>query len=61
VLDATLVRGVLVPALMRLMGSLNWWAPGPLRRVHARFGLCASESASGSGIGAEVSAPTFSS
>lgn len=34
-LDATLVRGVLVPALMRLAGGLNWWAPRPLRReVH---------------------------
>ncbi len=31
-LDATLVRGVLVPALMRLAGALNWWAPWPLRR-----------------------------
>ncbi|MFJ7264824.1 MMPL family transporter [Streptomyces globosus] len=30
-LDATLVRGVLVPALMRLAGGLNWWAPRPLR------------------------------
>jgi RND superfamily putative drug exporter len=39
VLDATLVRGVLVPALMRVMGSANWWAPAPLRRLHLRFGL----------------------
>ncbi|WP_406511762.1 MMPL family transporter [Streptomyces sp. NBC_00161] len=31
-LDATLVRGVLVPALMRLAGGLNWWAPWPIRR-----------------------------
>ncbi|MER6446535.1 MMPL family transporter [Streptomyces venezuelae] len=31
-LDATLVRGVLVPALMRLAGGLNWWAPRPIRR-----------------------------
>ncbi|WP_328791650.1 MULTISPECIES: MMPL family transporter [unclassified Streptomyces] len=30
-LDATLVRGVLVPALMRLAGGLNWWAPRPIR------------------------------
>ena len=36
-LDATLVRGVLVPALMRLMGRWNWWAPGPLVRLHARI------------------------
>lgn len=38
-LDATLVRGVLVPAFMKLLGDANWWAPGPLRRVHARFGI----------------------
>jgi len=39
VMDATLVRGVLVPALMRLAGEANWWAPPFLRRVHRRFGL----------------------
>jgi RND superfamily putative drug exporter len=39
VLDATVVRGVLVPALMRIMGSVNWWAPGPLKTLHARIGL----------------------
>jgi RND superfamily putative drug exporter len=39
VLDATAVRGVLVPALMRIMGSVNWWAPAALRRLHARIGL----------------------
>ena len=37
--DATLVRGLLVPAFMRLAGEANWWAPGPLRRFHARWGL----------------------
>jgi RND superfamily putative drug exporter len=39
VIDATLVRGVLVPALMRLMGAANWWAPHPLRRLHTRIGF----------------------
>lgn len=39
VLDATLVRAVLVPSLMRLAGRANWWAPGPLRRLHDRAGL----------------------
>src|SRR5207302_11245857 len=34
--DATLVRGVLVPAFMRLAGDLNWWAPGPLLRLRRR-------------------------
>ncbi|MFJ9614037.1 MMPL family transporter [Streptomyces noursei] len=38
-LDATLVRGVLVPAVMRLAGRANWWAPPPLRRLHDRLGL----------------------
>lgn len=38
-LDATLVRGLLVPALMRLMGRANWWSPAPLARLHARFAL----------------------
>jgi RND superfamily putative drug exporter len=37
--DATLVRGILVPAFMRLMGRRNWWAPRPLVRLHERFGL----------------------
>jgi RND superfamily putative drug exporter len=38
-MDATLVRMLLVPAFMRVFGRLNWWAPGPLARLHARFGL----------------------
>src|SRR5581483_3009014 len=37
--DATLVRGILVPAFMRLLGRRNWWAPRPLARLHQRFGL----------------------
>jgi RND superfamily putative drug exporter len=39
VLDATLVRLLLVPAVMRLLGDANWWAPGPLRRLYARYGI----------------------
>jgi putative drug exporter of the RND superfamily len=38
-IDATLVRGVLVPASMRLLGEWSWYAPSGLRRVHARIGL----------------------
>jgi putative drug exporter of the RND superfamily len=38
-IDATLIRGVLVPVGMRLLGRGAWWAPGPLRRVHDRVGL----------------------
>ncbi|MDT7572214.1 MAG: putative drug exporter of the superfamily [Actinomycetota bacterium] len=37
--DATLIRGALVPAFMRLMGRANWWAPRPLRSLHKRIGL----------------------
>jgi RND superfamily putative drug exporter len=38
-LDATIVRGLLVPAFMSVLGDLNWWAPAPLRAVHRRIGL----------------------
>ena len=37
--DATLVRCILVPATMTLLGPANWWAPAPLRRLHQRLGL----------------------
>jgi RND superfamily putative drug exporter len=43
--DATLVRGILVPAFMRLMGRRTWWAPAPLVRLHERFGLSEAEPA----------------
>jgi putative drug exporter of the RND superfamily len=39
VLDATVIRGLLVPAFMRLAGPANWWTPAPLRRLHRRFGI----------------------
>ena len=39
IIDATIVRALLVPSLMALLGKWNWWAPGPLRRLHQRFGL----------------------
>ena len=38
-IDATLVRALVVPATMRLLGNLNWWAPGPLARLQRRIGL----------------------
>ena len=37
IIDTTIVRALLVPALMGLLGSWNWWAPGPLRRLQARL------------------------
>jgi RND superfamily putative drug exporter len=36
-LDVTVVRGLLLPAVMALLGEWNWWAPEPLRRLHARW------------------------
>lgn len=41
--DATLIRAILVPAFMRLAGKANWWAPAPLRRLHDRFGISETE------------------
>ncbi|HEX7059893.1 MAG TPA: MMPL family transporter [Solirubrobacterales bacterium] len=42
-LDATIVRALLVPSLMRLLGEWNWWAPAPLRRFQERFGFSETE------------------
>ncbi|HEU5385719.1 MAG TPA: MMPL family transporter [Streptosporangiaceae bacterium] len=39
VVDATIIRVLLVPATMRLLGQANWWAPRPLRRLYARYGI----------------------
>ena len=44
-IDATVVRALLVPATMRLLGTLNWWAPGPLRRWWERHGVAESQGA----------------
>jgi RND superfamily putative drug exporter len=41
--DAFLIRATLVPAVMRLAGRSNWWAPGPLRRLHLRYGIWEAE------------------
>ena len=38
-IDASIVRALLVPSLMELLGEWNWWAPRRLRRLHARLGL----------------------
>jgi uncharacterized membrane protein YdfJ with MMPL/SSD domain len=45
-IDASIIRALLVPSLMELLGKWNWWAPAPLRRLHDRFGI------------SETSAPT---
>ena len=38
-MDAAIIRGLLVPAFMRLAGNANWWAPAPLRRFHQKYGF----------------------
>jgi trehalose monomycolate/heme transporter len=43
VVDATVVRMLLVPATMRLLGHANWFVPGPLRRIYARYGIRESD------------------
>jgi RND superfamily putative drug exporter len=48
-IDASLIRALLVPSLMELLGKWNWWAPKPLRRLHERFGL--SETSPGAAPG----------
>jgi len=42
-IDATIVRALLVPSLMRLFGEWNWWAPAPLRRIQRRLGFSEAE------------------
>ena len=46
--DATLVRMVLVPAFMHVLGRWNWWAPAPLARLHEQIGI--SESAASAAL-----------
>jgi len=43
ILDATVVRLMLVPAVLRLLGNAAWWAPGPLRRLQERVGIQESD------------------
>jgi uncharacterized membrane protein YdfJ with MMPL/SSD domain len=42
-IDATIIRALLVPSLMEMLGKWNWWAPRPLRRLHERIGLSEAE------------------
>jgi len=39
IVDASIVRVLLVPATMRLLGRVNWWAPRPLRRLYGKYGI----------------------
>jgi RND superfamily putative drug exporter len=54
-IDATLVRALVVPATMRLLGRVNWWAPAPLARLYQRLGL--GEGSTGGPIGATAETP----
>ncbi|HEU4481286.1 MAG TPA: MMPL family transporter, partial [Actinomycetota bacterium] len=56
VMDATLVRGTLVPAFMRLAGEANWWAPKWMRRIHDRIGISEAEPRDGGPRGGAPSA-----
>jgi uncharacterized membrane protein YdfJ with MMPL/SSD domain len=46
IVDSTIVRVLLVPAAMRLIGRLNWWAPRPLRRLYGWYGIRAESAPS---------------
>ena len=46
-IDATIVRALLVPSLMEMLGRWNWWSPRPLRRLYERFGWSETEAVSG--------------
>jgi RND superfamily putative drug exporter len=51
------VRGVLVPAFMRLAGDANWWAPAPLRRLYQRIGLSESDGEMAGGLAPTLVGP----
>jgi RND superfamily putative drug exporter len=53
IVDATMVRMVLLPAFMHVLGTWCWWAPKPLVRLHDRFGI-----SEGSEISRAATAPS---
>jgi len=59
IIDATLVRSLLVPATMRLLGQWNWWAPAPLRAIWRRIGLSEAESAPSAVAGHSAAEPQY--
>ncbi|MFE5589825.1 MMPL family transporter [Streptomyces sp. NPDC056549] len=50
-MDAMVVRSLLVPSVMKLTGRLTWWAPAPLRRFHDRFGISETDAPADTGDG----------
>jgi RND superfamily putative drug exporter len=59
-IDASIVRALLVPSLMALLGDWNWWAPSWLRRVHARIGVREQGAATAATPSAAIGSPTSS-
>jgi RND superfamily putative drug exporter len=59
IMDATLVRSLLVPATMRLLGRWNWWAPAPLRFIWRRIGLSEAESTPSAVAGHSAAEPHY--
>jgi RND superfamily putative drug exporter len=57
ILDATLVRMLLVPATLRLLGPASWWAPRPLRRFYARYGIHEDDGPAPGAVQAPAPAP----
>jgi RND superfamily putative drug exporter len=57
VIDATIIRAVVVPAFLKLAGDLNWWAPAPLRWLHTKIGI--SEAPSDHGSSAPAADPVL--
>jgi uncharacterized membrane protein YdfJ with MMPL/SSD domain len=55
-IDASIIRALLVPSLMELLGKWNWWAPAPLRQLHARWGIGEGSKIAGVTTCAEVEA-----
>jgi uncharacterized membrane protein YdfJ with MMPL/SSD domain len=50
-IDASIIRALLVPSLMELLGKWNWWAPAPLRRLYERYGISETLPESGARTG----------
>jgi trehalose monomycolate/heme transporter len=58
IVDAAIVRVLLVPAVMRLLGRANWWAPRPLRRLYGRYGIREADTAGPAPAPEPVSQPS---
>ena len=58
IVDASIVRVMLVPATMRLLGRANWWAPAPLRRLYARYGIRERDDSAAAPVRSAAEVPT---